>query len=61
MRSNFMNKLFTILAITVLLIGCGGGGYGSSSGGNSSSNNSYGGSTPTGNFAGQVDPVQATD
>tara|TARA_B100001113_G_scaffold290401_1_gene246480 strand:+ start:1745 stop:1918 length:174 start_codon:yes stop_codon:yes gene_type:complete len=57
-----MNKLFAISLVTILLIGCGGGGYGgSSSGGNSSSNNPYGGSAPTGNFAGQVDPVQATD
>ena len=57
-----MNKLFAISLFTILLIGCGGGGYGSSgSGGNSSSNNPYGGSAPTGNFAGQVDPVQATD
>ena len=57
-----MNKLFAISLVTILLIGCGGGGYGSSSsGGNSSSNNHYGGSAPTGNFAGQVDPVQATD
>ena len=57
-----MNKLLTIFAITILLVGCGGGGYGSSgSGGSSGSNNSYGGSAPTGNFAGQVDPVQATD
>ncbi len=58
-----MNKLFAIFIFTILLIGCGGGGgYGSSgSGGNSGSNNTYGGSAPTGDFAGQVDPVQATD
>ena len=60
-----MNKLFAIFIFTILLISCGGGGYGSSgsggSGGSSGSNNPYGGSAPTGNFAGQVDPVQATD
>ena len=57
-----MNKLFAIFVFSILLIGCGGGGgYGSSGGDNSGSNNSYGGSAPTGNFAGQVDPVQATD
>ena len=58
MRSNFMNKFFTIFIITILLVGCGGGGYGGSGG--NSGNNPYG-STPTGSFAGQVDPVQATD
>tara|TARA_B100000035_G_scaffold247805_1_gene216467 strand:- start:272 stop:433 length:162 start_codon:yes stop_codon:yes gene_type:complete len=53
-----MNKFFTIFIITILLVGCGGGGYGGSGG--NSGNNPYG-STPTGSFAGQVDPVQATD
>jgi len=51
-----MNKLFAIFTLTVLLVSCGGSDYGSSN----SNQNTYG-STPTGNFAGQVDPVQATD
>jgi len=55
-----MKKFFTIFVITILLVGCGGGGYGSSGSGGNSGNNTYG-STPTGNFAGQVDPVQATE
>ena len=55
----FMDKLFTIFTLSILLISCGGsGGYGGST--PSSNPNSYG-STPTGNFAGQVDPVQTTD
>ena len=54
-----MNKLFAIFVFTILLIGCGGGGYGS--GDNPGSSPPYGSSAPTGNFAGQVDPVQATD
>ena len=55
----FMDKLFAIFALSILLISCGGsGGYGSSS--TNSNTNPYG-STPTGNFAGQVDPVQTTD
>ncbi len=54
-----MDKLFTIFTLSILLISCGGGGgYGGSN--TNSNTNSYG-STPTGNFAGQVDPVQTTD
>lgn len=50
-----MDKLFTIFVITILLISCGGGGYGGTN------SNINGNSTVTGNFAGQVDPVQTTD
>ncbi len=52
-----MDKLFTIFTLSILLISCGGGG---GYGGSSADPNTYG-STPTGNFAGQVDPVQTTD
>ncbi len=52
-----MDKLFLIFTLTILLISCGGGGYG----GTSPNNNPYGNNVPTGNFAGQVDPVQTTD
>ena len=52
-----MKKIFSVLFV-MLLISCGGGGsYSGSSGGNSGSS----GAAPTGNFAGPVDPVQATD
>ena len=53
-----MDKLFTIFTLLILLISCGGGGYGGTTPPNNP--NSYG-STPIGNFAGQVDPVQTTD
>tara|TARA_B100000524_G_scaffold4389_1_gene2861 strand:+ start:33 stop:260 length:228 start_codon:yes stop_codon:yes gene_type:complete len=56
-RHIFMDKLFTIFTLSILLISCGGGG---GYGGSSADPNTYG-STPTGNFAGQVDPVQTTD
>lgn len=52
-------KNFISIIFVVFLISCGGGGgssVASSSGGSSSS-----GAAPTGDFAGQVDPVQATD
>jgi hypothetical protein len=52
-----MKKLFGIALITIL-ISCGGGGGGSVA---ASSASSASGSAPTGNFAGQIDPVQATD
>ncbi len=51
-----MNKLFAIFTLTVLLVSCGGGGYG-----NPNPNPNPYGTAPTGDFAGQVDPVQATD
>ena len=51
-----MNKLFAIFTLTVLLVSCGGGGYGDPN----PPLNPYG-TAPTGDFAGQVDPVQATD
>ena len=51
-----MNKLFAIFTLTVLLVSCGGGGYGDPN----PNPNPYG-TAPTGDFAGQVDPVQATD
>ena len=50
---NFISTIFV-----VFLISCGGGGS-SVAGSNSGSSSS--GAAPTGNFAGQVDPVQATD
>jgi hypothetical protein len=54
-----MKKLFGI-ALTTILISCGGGG-GSVAASSASSASSASGSAPTGNFAGQIDPVQATD
>ena len=58
MRSNFMNKLFAIFTLTILLVSCGGGGYGYP---NPNPNPNPYGTAPIGDFAGQVDPVQATD
>ena len=56
-----MKKILTVIAIFLLITACGGGGYGGS-GGSGSGTTSYGsGTTPTGNFSGQVDPVQTTD
>ena len=52
-----MKNLISII-FAVFLISCGGGG---SSVASSSSGSSSSGAAPTGNFAGQVDPVQATD
>ena len=52
-------KNFISILFVVFLISCGGGGGGSSVA--SSSGSSSSGVAPTGNFAGQVDPVQATD
>tara|TARA_B100002019_G_C21268927_1_gene601025 strand:- start:3537 stop:3701 length:165 start_codon:yes stop_codon:yes gene_type:complete len=54
-----MNKLFGITLLTILVSCGGGGGSVASSGGSSPSAAS--GSAPTGNFASQVDPVQATE
>ena len=51
-------KNFVSIVFVVFLISCGGGG---SSVASSSGSSSSSGSAPTGNFAGQVDPVQATD
>ena len=48
---NLISAIFVIF-----LISCGGGGSSVASSSSSSS-----GAAPTGNFAGQVDPVQATD
>ena len=53
-----MDKLFAIFTLSILLISCGGGGYGDPTPPNNP--NPYGGA-PTGDFAGQVDPVQTTD
>ena len=53
-------KNFISIIFVVFLISCGGGG-GSSVASSSSSSSSSSGAAPTGNFAGQVDPVQATD
>ena len=52
-----MKKLFGIV-LTTILLPCGGGGGSSVA---SPSAPSASGSAPTGNFAGQIDPVQATD
>ena len=53
-----MDKLFAIFTLSILLISCG-GGYGDSPAPNPYG---YGQTTaPTGDFAGQVDPVQATE
>ena len=48
-----------IFIFSIFLISCGGGGDSSVANNNISSSPS--GAAPTGNFAGQVDPVQATD
>ena len=56
-----MKKIFTTITVFLLITACGGGGYGSS-GSSTSGTTSYGsGSAPTGNFSGQVDPVQTTN
>ena len=57
-KERFMKNFISIIFV-VFLISCGGGGGGSSVA--SSSGSSSSGAAPTGNFAGQVDPVQATD
>ena len=49
-------KNFISIIFVVFLISCGGGG-----GSSVASSSSTSVSAPTGNFAGQVDPVQATD
>tara|TARA_B100000212_G_C27310867_1_gene505680 strand:+ start:75 stop:305 length:231 start_codon:yes stop_codon:yes gene_type:complete len=58
---SLMKKLFGTLLV-FFLISCGGGG-GSAAAASSSSGSSASGSgaAPTGSFAGQVDPVKATD
>ena len=55
-----MKKIIGITILFLFLASCGGGGSSAASGssGNSGSSN---GSAPSGSFAGQVDPVQATD
>ena len=50
-----MKKLFGIV-LAAILISCGGGG-----GSYVEEETVVPGSAPTGNFAGQIDPVQATD
>ena len=49
-------KNFISIIFVVFLISCGGG-----SGGSTPPGDPLAGAAPTGNFAGQVDPVQATD
>ena len=51
-------KNFISIIFVVFLISCGGG---DSSVANNNISSSPSGAAPTGNFAGQVDPVQATD
>ena len=50
-------KNFVSIIFVLFLISCGGGGGSSVP----SSSPSSSGAAPSGNFAGQVDPVQATD
>ena len=52
-----MKNILGILFLLVFLASCGGGA--TASGGSGVSN--AGGNAPLGSFAGQVDPVQATD
>ena len=47
-----MKNILGILFLLVFLASCGGGGSGATG---------AGGNAPLGSFAGQVDPVQATD
>ena len=49
-----MKKIFVFTTILMFLASCGGGDYGGSP------PNPYG-SAPTGDFSGQVDPVQTTN
>lgn len=51
-----MKKIISLVFILIFLNACGGGGGSSSS--SSSSGSGSSGSAPTGNFSGQVDPVQ---
>ncbi len=50
-----MKKTFTIFTTFILLTACGGGGY------DPNPPQNPGGLAPTGNFSGQVDPVQTTN
>ncbi len=56
-----MKKILTIITVFLLITSCGGGGYGSSGSGTSGTTSYGSGSAPTGNFSGQVDPVQTTN
>jgi hypothetical protein len=56
---SLMKIIFGTLLV-LFLISCGGGG-GSAAASSSSSSASGSGAAPTGSFAGQVDPVKATD
>ena len=58
LKESLMKNFISIIFV-VFLISCGGGG--GSSVASSGSGSSSSGAAPTGNFAGQVDPVQATD
>ena len=53
-------KHLYIFIFSVILISCGGGSSSAASGSGSSGTGSSGGSAPTGNISGQVDPVQST-
>ena len=53
-----MKKIFAILTVFLLITACGGGGYGNSP---DPQPNPYSSGAPTGNFSGQVDPVQTTN
>ena len=56
-----MKKIFIFTTILMFLAACGGGGYGSSGSGTSGTTSYGSGSAPSGNFSGQVDPVQTTN
>ena len=49
-----MKKIFTIITVFLLITACGGGGYSPPNPPNPSG-------APTGDFSGQVDPVQTTN
>lgn len=54
-----MKNILGILFLVVFLASCGGGSAAAASSGSGATGT--GGNAPLGSFAGQVDPVQATD
>tara|TARA_B100001093_G_C26831247_1_gene1016252 strand:- start:2425 stop:2592 length:168 start_codon:yes stop_codon:yes gene_type:complete len=55
-----MKNILGILFLVVFLASCGGGGSAAAASSGSGATGT-GGNAPLGSFAGQVDPVQATD
>ena len=53
------NTIYAFI-VSLILISCGGGGSTSSPGPDDIDQGGSGGSAPTGNISGQVDPVQST-